>query len=315
MDYLVLPPEINSARMYSGAGSGPLLTAAASWDALAAGLEEAVQQLQSLTSGLAEVWRGPTADMSTAAFTAYSMGLTDLSSRAAVTSAQIRSAASAYSAAFAATIPPPLITANRARLTALISTNFLGLNTASILATEAEYEQMWAQDVAAMVEYQAASQSSTQGLSSTQSNNLTPLAMALGYPAAALIGLASMGGSSGLSSLVGVVADGLGVVSDAVGTAVGAAMDAIGVAEGMNQPMAVFRQGNSINGLSVPPSWAEQINPTTTTTTPATSPIPPEGPEPVGFPAVSRAMNAKPGPLKPDKKYLNRPRMLPLPVN
>ncbi|WP_142280753.1 PPE domain-containing protein, partial [Mycobacterium saskatchewanense] len=35
MDFAVLPPEVNSGRMYVGAGAGPLVTAAAAWDAVA----------------------------------------------------------------------------------------------------------------------------------------------------------------------------------------------------------------------------------------------------------------------------------------
>ncbi|MGF2952258.1 PPE domain-containing protein, partial [Mycobacterium sp. THU-M116] len=38
-DFGALPPEINSARMYSGPGSAPMMTAASAWDALAAQLE------------------------------------------------------------------------------------------------------------------------------------------------------------------------------------------------------------------------------------------------------------------------------------
>ena len=41
MDFGALPPEINSARMYSGAGSGPLLAAATGWEGLAAELSSA----------------------------------------------------------------------------------------------------------------------------------------------------------------------------------------------------------------------------------------------------------------------------------
>lgn len=36
--FSVLPPEINSLRMYLGAGSAPMLQAAAAWDGLAAEL-------------------------------------------------------------------------------------------------------------------------------------------------------------------------------------------------------------------------------------------------------------------------------------
>lgn len=32
MNFSVLPPEISSARMYLGAGSGPMLAAASAWD-------------------------------------------------------------------------------------------------------------------------------------------------------------------------------------------------------------------------------------------------------------------------------------------
>ncbi|WP_265339931.1 PPE domain-containing protein, partial [Mycobacterium tuberculosis] len=38
MNFSVLPPEINSGRMFFGAGSGPMLAAAAAWDGLAAEL-------------------------------------------------------------------------------------------------------------------------------------------------------------------------------------------------------------------------------------------------------------------------------------
>ncbi len=41
--------------------------------------------------------------------------------------------------AFAMTVPPPVIAANRAELMALVATNFLGQNTPAIAATEAQY--------------------------------------------------------------------------------------------------------------------------------------------------------------------------------
>jgi PPE-repeat protein len=67
--------------------------------------------------------------------------------------------AAAFEAARAATVPPPVIVANRAQLAALVASNFLGQNTPAILATEAHYLQMWAQDALAMVGYSTSSAS------------------------------------------------------------------------------------------------------------------------------------------------------------
>lgn len=62
MSFLALPPEVNSARMFSGIGSGPMLAAAAAWDGLAFELASAAAAFGSVTSGLAnESWQGPAA--------------------------------------------------------------------------------------------------------------------------------------------------------------------------------------------------------------------------------------------------------------
>jgi len=58
-------------------------------------------------------------------------------------------------------LPPNAVVANRTRLSTLIATNFLGHNTPAIAATEAQYEEMWAQDVAAMFGYAGNSTSSS----------------------------------------------------------------------------------------------------------------------------------------------------------
>ncbi|WP_343709048.1 PPE domain-containing protein, partial [Mycobacterium sp.] len=39
MDFAALPPEVNSARMYAGPGSAPMMAAATAWDALAGQLD------------------------------------------------------------------------------------------------------------------------------------------------------------------------------------------------------------------------------------------------------------------------------------
>lgn len=153
MDFAILPPEINSARMYSGAGAEPLLAAAAAWDTLAAELAQTAAGYQAAIAELAGQWSGPSAAAMAAAANPYATWLQATAAQAAQAGAQAKAAATAYQAAFAMTVPPPLIAANRSQLTTLLATNFLGHNTAAIAAAEAEYAQMWGQDVAAMYDY------------------------------------------------------------------------------------------------------------------------------------------------------------------
>lgn len=52
MNFMVLPPEVNSARIYAGAGPAPMLAAAVAWDGLAAELGMAAASFSLLISGL-----------------------------------------------------------------------------------------------------------------------------------------------------------------------------------------------------------------------------------------------------------------------
>ncbi|MGV8071254.1 PPE family protein, partial [Mycobacterium kansasii] len=63
--------------------------------------------------------------------------------------------------AFAMTVPPPVIAANRSLLMALVATNIFGQNTPAIAAPEAFYDEMWAQDAAAMYGYAGGSAAAT----------------------------------------------------------------------------------------------------------------------------------------------------------
>jgi PPE-repeat protein len=51
VDFAFLPPEVNSARMYAGPGSGSLLAAASSWNSLAAELSTTAETYESVLSG------------------------------------------------------------------------------------------------------------------------------------------------------------------------------------------------------------------------------------------------------------------------
>jgi PPE-repeat protein len=154
MNFGALPPEVNSARMYAGPGAGSMLAAAGAWDALAAELHSTAASYGSVISGLASSsWQGASSASMAAAAAPYMAWMSATAAQAEQVANQARAAASAYSAAFAMTVPPPLIAANRSQLMTLVATNFLGINTPAIMATEAHYGEMWAQDAAAMYGY------------------------------------------------------------------------------------------------------------------------------------------------------------------
>ena len=163
MDFAFLPPEINSGRMYSGPGSGSLLAAAGSWDSLAAELDITAETYESVLSGLTSLhWRGPTSVAMAATAAPYMGWLHITAEQTRQTAMQARAAAAAYELAYAMTVRPPAVTANRTQLVSLIATNFFGQNTAAIAATEAQYAEYWAQDAAAMSGYAASSAAATQ---------------------------------------------------------------------------------------------------------------------------------------------------------
>jgi PPE-repeat protein len=162
MDFAALPPEVNSARMYVGPGSGPMLAAAAAWDGLAAELHSTASAYQSAIAGLtAGPWLGPSSAAMAAAAAPYVAWLRGTAGQAEQTADQATAAAAAYDAAFAETVPPPVVAANRTLLMALVATNFFGQNTPAIATTETEYAEMWAQDAAAMYSYADSSAAAT----------------------------------------------------------------------------------------------------------------------------------------------------------
>ncbi|BBZ52406.1 PPE domain-containing protein [Mycobacterium heidelbergense] len=162
MDFAALPPEINSARMYVGPGSGPMLAAAAAWDELAASLQSTASSYQTEVMGLtAGPWLGPASLSMAAAAGPYVAWMRTTAAQADQTAAQAKVAATAYETAFAETVPPPVIAANRSLLMALIATNIFGQNTPTIATTEAQYAEMWAQDAAAMYSYAGSAASAT----------------------------------------------------------------------------------------------------------------------------------------------------------
>jgi PPE-repeat protein len=157
LEFGALPPEINSGRMYAGPGSGPMLAASAAWVALADDLYLTASSYGLVISDLTSSWLGPSSALMAAAAAPYVSWISATAAQAEQTATQAAAAVAAYEAAFVMTVPPPAIAANRALLLMLVATNFFGQNTPAIMATEAQYVEMWAQDAAAMYGYAGAS--------------------------------------------------------------------------------------------------------------------------------------------------------------
>lgn len=287
MDWATLPPEINSARMYAGPGATSLIQAAVAWETLAAELSTTSESFSQVVAGLTSVWRGSGAlSMRTAALT-YQAWLMETAATAQGTARQGMAAAAAYEAAFAATVPPPAIAENRARLTVLVATNFLGINTPAIMATEAQYMEMWAQDALAMYGYEAGSSAARRLTPFTPLTTLTT-----GVPTPAIsIGAGAV--QNALGSLQGLlpqsfgdmaaaaqVLTGLGslafapvsaVLDQGLFTPIAAQPDAPGTPEVTGAPAggisaapspvsASVGYGKPVGGLTVPRSWPAPSN-------------------------------------------------------
>ncbi|BBY00264.1 PPE family protein [Mycobacterium seoulense] len=314
-DFGLLPPEINSGLMYAGPGAGSMLAAAAAWAGLSAELGWAASSyatvIAALTSG---PWLGPSAVAMAAAASPFVTWLAATAMDAEQVSTQAMVAAAAYEAAFAMTVPPPVIAANRAQLMALISTNFFGQNTPAIMATEAHYSEMWAQDAAAMTAYDAstlavgaqltsfaeppdglgpAPQAAASVTTETQSamsdaQLLSSLFQSFGLSPSPTSGLSplemlSMGGEFAMQPMSMLVSQVLGqfmgganpLMSGAVAgmPSMGSALASAGSALGAQAPsqlgapavLADAGRAGSIGALSVPPSWATEVQAPTST--------------------------------------------------
>jgi PPE-repeat protein len=250
-DFAARPPELNSALIYSGAGAGPLMAAASSFNNLSSELTSNAASYQSVISQLTgSEWTGPSSEAMSAAAQPYITWLDTTSAQLRVAATQATASAAAYEAAFAASIPPPAILANRTALAALVATNILGQNTPAIAANEALYGEFWAQDAAAMYGYAASA--------STASGTLTPLTppaqntnpAGQGQQAAAV---SSAAGTNGTSSALNNT---LGGLQNASSAAAVPAQDTVGsVLSALNGLFGVPIVSNTVYNIGVTLAW------------------------------------------------------------
>nr|WP_277621912.1 PPE family protein [Mycobacterium paraense] len=153
-DLGMLPPEVTSAMIYAGPGSGSMMAAAAAWNGIAAELNSAALGYDQIITQLAgEEWLGPASASMASAAEPYVQWMTTTAGQAEEAAAQAQNAAAAYETVLASVVPPPLIALNRTELSQAMATNILGQNNGIISQLEAQYQEFWAQNAAAMYNY------------------------------------------------------------------------------------------------------------------------------------------------------------------
>jgi PPE-repeat protein len=246
--------------MYSGPGSTPMRTASAAWNLLAAELESAATQYQSTIDVLDDEWLGPTSATMAAAVDPYITWMSTTSAQAEQTAAQASAAASAYEAAYAMTVPPLEVAANRTQLAMLVATNVIGQNTPAIAANEAMYGEMWAQDAAAMYGYagSSAAASSVKAFSQPPETS-NPAAQAMQGSAVTQANGASTGSGvqSQLQQLTSTIPSSLKQLTSPVSAATNAATQPTGFLDSIldfldgadGNSIGTFLNSSLVNGL------------------------------------------------------------------
>lgn len=168
MDFTLLPPEVVSGLIYAGPGSSALQEAAQAWTTLSTDLHQTAVSYRNVLHGITDIWQGPSATTMQDAVQPLVVWMDSTAAAVRQSASAAMGAATAYTEARAAVVPPSMITANRSQFFMLVVTNLLGQNTAAIAALEAQYGTMWAQDEAAMNTYQTDSTASVDRLPTFQ---------------------------------------------------------------------------------------------------------------------------------------------------
>jgi PPE-repeat protein len=194
VNYWGMTPEVNAIRLTTGPGAAAMAPVVAAYTAAGTThMQQGAQMMATAATTAAGSWQGVGGSAMMAAALPKSEWQIEAGAHAAKASCLIGEAAAAHSAAVAATIPYPVVIANRIREATLQATNIIGQNTPAIAEADVEYAEFHAQNATAMTGYATAA----AGIASGLSVPLTPPVAAGANPAGMAAGLAGMGASAG----------------------------------------------------------------------------------------------------------------------
>jgi PPE-repeat protein len=261
-DFAARPPEVNSALIYSGAGAGPLMAASSAFNNLSSELSSNAASYESVISQLTgSEWQGPSSQAMAASAQPYIGWLNTTSGQLREAATQAMASAAAYETAFSASIPPPVIAANRATLAALVATNILGQNTPAIAANEALYGEFWAQDAAAMYGYAGASAAAATLSPLTPPAENTNLAGQGQQAAAVSNAVGSNGTSATLNNTLGSLQSAVGASANPL-QSLGSAQSIFAASpllSAINGLLGVPIVGNAIYNVGVTLAWNQAM--------------------------------------------------------
>lgn len=254
-------------------------------------MEQFAQDQTQIISALNFWWRGPSYAAMAASSATISAWAKSTAANALLSGTAASSAAAAYETVHASITHPALVFSNRTMLSTLVSTNFLGQNFPAIIETETEYAQMWAQNIASMVSYQAASAQAISILNpfdplvSTITSIISPGSSQTTTGLAGLLNLLSGSTGSSLGAFINsnffatlfinfLISTPANVLGPFLGLVAGSNVGMSSVAGGPSsyipewentfsaqQPcgsvMASAGSGRSLGGLTVPPGWTK----------------------------------------------------------
>ncbi|CAM4158106.1 putative PPE family protein PPE29 [Mycobacterium basiliense] len=157
MDFIASPPEVTSALIHAGPGADSLVEAAHAWQRLGTDLEETVRAYVPALATAADAWNGPSSAVMIQAVAPYLDWLRGAAQQCQQLSAAAQLAVAAFGSTVSTVVYPAEVSANRLQLAQLLATNGFGRNLAAIAETEAQYQNMWVSNSAAMYRYEAAS--------------------------------------------------------------------------------------------------------------------------------------------------------------